>query len=332
VGEVREALREIYFKSGVLVDDPEVRSDQRWGKVQPDEERVAGSAPGTPLNELDKASRQRLAVHRSRRVGLADLYSTIEKKLEKVPPRNVMLRGVLEGIIYRLHPLVQGAASIQYAPGDDTIPVEDLAAPWGIVILEGGSFLDEFSKAFLLGWSAWHIYTDSVIRRTQSAEHPTEHLQIFFEEANKILSGIDYGDKDDGGGAQYTSEQYANMWRNGRKYGIWLHVVTQSPSLIPLGILSSCDNLIAYQLKNPRDRDLIVAAIARSEKGFVDENWRRFIARLPIGQAVARFGYSPEIADQEPVLFKPTMMMVKEPNDDEILAARAKVEGPMTHA
>ncbi len=95
-------------------------------------------------------------------------------------------------------------------------------------------------------------------------------------------------------------------------------MITQSPALIPPGILSSCDNLIATQLKNPKDRDLVVAAIARSEKGFVDESWRRFIARLPIGQSVARLGYSFEIAEQEPILLRPLMLKTPEPTDEEI--------------
>ena len=157
-----------------------------------------------------------------------------------------------------------------------------------------------------------------MVRRIQRAAAPNEYLQIFFEEANKILSGTDYGDSEDGGGAQYTAEQFANMWRDSRKYGVWLHVITQSPALIPPGILSSCDNLIATQLKNPKDRDLVVAAIARSEKGFVDENWRRFIARLPIGQSVARLGSSFEMSEQEPILFRPLMLEVPEPSDEEI--------------
>jgi len=41
-----------------------------------------------------------------------------------------------------------------------------------------------------------------------------------------------------------TAEQFANMWRDSRKYGIWLHLITQSPSLIPTGILSSCNHLL----------------------------------------------------------------------------------------
>lgn len=318
VGEVRDALRQIYIRAGVLVDDPDVRADPEWGRVQDKEGDIAGAEKGTPLADITPDGRQALAVRRSKKVGLSDLYDVVEDKFEATPPRDQMLRGVLEGILYRLHPLVQGAAATQYAPGDDTLALEDLARPWGVAILEGGSFLDEFSKAFLLGWSAWHIYTDSVVRRIKRASAPDEYLQIFFEEANKILSGSDYGSDDDGGGAQYTAEQFSNMWRDSRKYGVWLHVITQSPSLIPPGIMSSCNNLFAEQLKSPKDRDLITAAIARSEKGFVDENWRRFIARLPIAQAIARLGYSFDIADQEPVLFRPLMLDVPEPSDEEI--------------
>lgn len=318
VGELRDALRQVYLAAGVLVDDPEVRQDPEWGKVLDREREIA--RPGTPLGDLDPETRQRLAVERSKAVGLSDLYALIEQKLRDTPPRDTMLRGVLEGILYRMHPLVWGAAASQYAPGPDSLPLEDLARPWGICILEGGAFLDEFSKAFLLGWAAWHIYTDSVVRRIRRAAAPDEYLQIFFEEANKILSGVDYGGDEDGGGASYTAEQFANMWRDSRKYGVWLHVITQSPALIPPGILSSCDNLVACHLKNPKDRDLVVAAIARSEKGFVDETWRRFLARLAVGQAVCRLGYSPEMADLEPMLIRPLMLQVPEPTDEEIAA------------
>jgi hypothetical protein len=321
VGEVRDALRQVYVAAGVLIDDPEVRGDAEWGTVRASEEADAETGAGTRLGALNSDARQRLAVRRSRRVGLTDLYSVIEDKFEATPPRDQMLRGVLEGILYRLHPLVQGAAAAQYAPGADTLALEDLARPWGLAVLEGGSFLDEFSKAFLLGWSAWHIYTDAVVRRIRRAAAPDEYLQIFFEEANKILSGIDYGQDDDGGGAAYTAEQFANMWRDSRKYGVWLHPITQSPALIPPGILSSCANLVVEQLKNPKDRDLVTAAIARSEKGFTDEEWRRFLARLPVARSVARFGYSPELAEQEPVLFRPLMLQVPEPTDEEIAAA-----------
>ena len=81
------------------------------------------------------------------------------------------------------------------------------------------------------------------------------------------------------------------MWSDSRKYGIWLHLITQSPSLIPTGILSSCNNLLVGQVKNAKDRDMVIAALHRSEKGFSDEPWRRFLASLPIARSVAKLGY-----------------------------------------
>jgi len=110
------------------------------------------------------------------------------------------------------------------------------------------------------------------------------------------------------------------MWRDSRKYGIWLHLITQSPSLIPPGILSSCNNLLVSQVKNPRDRDLVIASMHRSEKGFVDEGWRRFLASLPIARAVAKFGYSFDRAELEPCYIQPLRLDVKEPSDEEISA------------
>jgi len=318
IGELREALRRVYLRAGVLVDDPDVRADPEWGRVRPEEGDLA--PPGTPLGDLPPPVRQALAVRRSRRVGLADLYREVEERLSRVPPRDATLRGVLEGILYRLHPLVQGAAAAQYAPGEDALDVAELVPRrGGITVLEGGAFLDEFSKAFLLGWAAWQIYTDAVLRRIRRAAPPDDYLQIFFEEANKILSGVDAGE-DDEGGAAYTAEQFAHMWRDSRKYGVWLHVISQTPSRIPPGILSSCNNLICGQLKNPRDRDLAVAAIARSEKGFVDEVWRRFLASLPIGRMVGRLGYARDRAQIEPFLFEPLPVAAAEPSDEEIEA------------
>ncbi|MBI3959730.1 MAG: ATP-binding protein [Chloroflexi bacterium] len=183
--------------------------------------------------------------------------------------------------------------------------------------LTAGTPLGDLTKAFLLGWAAWHLYTDAVILRMQRGSTRPAHIQIVFEEANKILAGLDNASSEDESG-QSTAEQFANMWRDSRKYGIWLHLITQSPSLIPPGILSSCNNIFVSQLKNPRDRDLAVAALHRSEKGFVDEAWRRFLASLPVARSVAKLGYSFDRAEVEPCYIQPLLLEAQEPTDGEI--------------
>jgi hypothetical protein len=314
--EMLDALRKLYLDFGVLVDDPLVRSHSRWGLVQPGiEANLVGGAPGSTIATLPIVERQKLAVYRSSKCGLEDLYKVIASKLKSVPARDTMLSGVLDGILFRMNPLVQGAASTQFAPGPDTIPVEDFSKPWGVTIIEGGMFLDEFGKAFLLGWTGWHLYMDMVSRRVHEVNTGEPLLQIFYEEANKIFVQ-DTGGED--GGGMSASQRFSDMFRDARKYKARLHVVTQAPSLIAQDIMSSCNNLVVGFIKQPKDKDLVLSALARSEKGFRDEEWRRFVDDIPIGMAIGRFPYTTRRELQRPMLFRPLMLDVPEPTDAQI--------------
>jgi len=325
IGELRDALRRVYLDAGVLVDDPAL--PPAWRRAREDEEEVLARAraerglpqerrAGLPLEELEPFERQALAAHRSRRVGLADLYAALEERLRAIPARDATLRGVVEGILYRLHPLVQGAAARQYAPGEDTVEIEEIAMPWGLAVIEGGADLDEFSKAFLLGWMGWRLWRDMVARR--QAGGALQPMQIFFEEANKIFNGPQAPAEEEGGGS-YVAEQFAVMWRDSAKYGCYLHVIAQSPSLLPRGILSSCSIVFIGQLKDPEDARAAMALLERSEAGFVDEPYRRLIRRLGVGQFLVRLAYG-EMSRLEPVLTRPLMVVLPEPTDEEILS------------
>jgi hypothetical protein len=314
IPEVRDALRTVYLNAGVLVDDPELRGDAEWGFVRADD---AAGSPGTPLEKLTPEERQRIAVKRSTRVGLADLYAAVERKFKDTPPRDTMLRGVLDGILFRLNPLVQGGAASMYAATPEACSIDEVGQGKDLVILEGGSFLDEVIKAFLLAWSGWIFCNDNMMKRVQSGKQGKPDLQIFLEECTKMLGGVEAGSTggdEDGGGKAYIGQLYGDFFRDSRKYGVWLHPIVQSPSLLPPGIASSCDNMAFNQLKNSKDRDLAVASIARSEKGLTDEHWRRYLGRVPVGEAVLRLGYSMDIAEQEPMRVRPLMLDVPEPS------------------
>jgi hypothetical protein len=323
--ELLEALRRIYVRAGVLVDDPEVRSDLQWGRVQIDESDLTGERAGTAISDLTPSERQSLAVFRSTRVSLIDLYKEVVGKLQIVPSRDTMLTGVLEGIIFRLNPLVQGAAAAQFAAGPGNIAIEELGKPWGIAIVEGGVFLDDFGKAFLLGWIGWHLYTDMVARRVHEVSTGEPLLQIFFEEANKIFTRDNaWGGEDDSGGIS-ASQRFSDMFRDARKYLARLHIITQAPHLIPDDIVSSCINLMIGFLKNPKDKDLALSGLARSEKGFHDEPWRRFLSDLPIGMIIGRLPYTSDRELQRPFLFRPLMLNVPEPTDEEIACRLGRI-------
>jgi hypothetical protein len=315
--ELLEALRTLYVEKGVLVDDPDVRKAEELNSISHAEAIAIGSKSGTKIQDLTPAQKQALAVHRSAFIGLSDLSEKVREKLKSVPQKDTMLQGVLEGIIFRLNPLVQGSAALQFAPGPDTIPVEDLSKPWGITIIEGGMFLDDFGKAFLLGWTGWHLYMDMVARRVHEVQTDEPLLQIFYEEANKIFVKSSGSGEDETGGVSAT-QRFSDMFRDARKYKSRLHVITQAPHLLADDIVSSCSNILIGFIKDAKDKDIVLSAMARSEKGFRDEEWRRFVDDIPIGMTIGRFPYTHNRAMQRPFLFRPLMLDVPEPTDSEI--------------
>ena len=315
-----DAVESVYLQNGVLVNDPKVQRDPHWGKVVDENESDLGSAPvGTMLHHLSLDQRQAIAVHRSRRVRLGDLYGEIEKRHDALHSRDQIGRGILEGIMERLKTLLRGATAAQFDAGEDTLDMADLATTdKPLLILEGGKFLDQFSKAWLLSWAGWLIYEDMVKRREKQLISGEADLFMVFEEANIIFTGLGGSAAENEHTGPTVSEQYEDMFRDSRKYGVRFGVITQSPSLIPAGVRSSCSSLVVGFLGEPKDKDVVLSALAKSEKGFVDEPWRRFLSDEGIGMQICRLPYSFEREEMRPFLFRPLMLNTMEPNDTEI--------------
>jgi hypothetical protein len=62
-----------------------------------------------------------------------------------------------------------------------------------------------------------------------------------------------------------------------------------------------------------------MAHIGRSEKGIVNTEYKRYLARIPKGLAIGKLGYSEDVAELEPMLVHPLMVPGSEPSDQEIL-------------
>ena len=312
-----DAIEQVYLQAGVLTDDPKVRADRHWGRVTNQAEAdAADTEPGMRLNALTPDQRQQIAIERSKNVGLRDLYQEIETRRDALPTRDQIGRGIYEGILQRLKSLIRGSAEPQFAPGHDAIDLADLGQS-GVLILEGGQFLDKFSKAWLLGWAGWLISQDMVKKRQKQLISGDAELLLIFEEANKILTGLAAEDPNNRGGGT-VAEQYEDLARDSRKYGIRLVFISQSPSSLPVGIRSSCSSLIAGFLSEPDDKDVILSALAKSEKGFRDEAWRRFLADEQIGMALGRLPYTFNRAEMRPFLFQPLILDAEEPGDEAV--------------
>ena len=358
LGYMRRAAEKMWREAGVLTFNRSVQDDPVWGYVQENEWAVLAAAAaesGAPvrqpqanfrLADLSAPELQALAVYRSQVTGIPQWIKILREMLEGVPTvetrhrdgkpytRTVMKGAMkqgsadyasLDGLLLRLEAFTMGQMAEMYGPGPDSLAVEALGLigpeRWGVAILEGGAEMDEYTKSVLMGLVAWHLYNDAVVRRRERINlgRDARLTQLYFEEANKILSGVDTGMADgQSRGTASTSALFQTMWRDGRKYGIYLHLMVQSPSELPAGIVSSCANLVIGKLSAAADRDVAQAALGWSEKGFTDEDYKRFISQMAVGYAILKLGYTADFTQTAPLLVRPLLVHLPEPSDDEI--------------
>ncbi len=91
-------------------------------------------------------------------------------------------------------------------------------------------------------------------------------------------------------------------------------------SEVASGISSSCNNVFIGQTKAIKDRDLVLAHLAKSEKGFTDEEYKRFVSRMPRAMAICKLGFGWETYEMEAMLARPIMLPAQEPTDAELRA------------
>jgi hypothetical protein len=180
--------------------------------------------------------------------------------------------------------------------------------------------MSQYAKVALLSLMSWHLYADAVARREEGLEG-THHapMMLLFEEGNKIIAGVDSGASD---GPRIQSSHKVriipSMFRDAGKYPIYLGIVVQSPSELPPGIISSCNNLAVGQLKDDEDVKVVMSGLARSPVGFVDTHYARFVNRMQRGQFILKLGLAWDVAQAESLLFKPLMVEAREPGAGEI--------------
>ncbi len=302
---------------------------KRLLSLSPAEAAALGLPEGIDTANLDSEAQQKLAIYRSKQIGVNDWLTLLREYYDEVTAnKDQASRTSLEGVLLRLDQFESMQA--QYGPGDDSVAVEDLGLlgpendRWGVTVIEGGSEMDEFAKSALLSLMAVIIYLDAVVRRRESLSGKYfPPLQIFFEEANKVLSGVGgsaASDSDKKGGSS-VAEIFQTMWRDGRKYFVFLHLMGQTASELPPGILASCANLFVFQTKDGKDRDVVLPHLGRSEKGIVNTEYKRYLARIPRTMAIAKLGYSMDVLDLEPALIQPLLVSIDEPSDEAIVAA-----------
>jgi hypothetical protein len=62
----------------------------------------------------------------------------------------------------------------------------------------------------------------------------------------------------------------------------------------------------------------MMAHLALSEKGFVDEHYKRYMSRMAVARSIVKLGHARGKRDVQPMLAEPLMVPAREPTDAEI--------------
>ncbi len=329
VGILQTTLRTLYIQYGVLLAEDEVLKRDEFATVSAVEADRLGLPVGLRVESLTADQVQRLAVFRSRKVSLKTWIDMIEAgKADKTVSERE--RQAIATLLFRLRQLTFGQARQMFgalADDEDAVAIEDLGMPKrpgerpGFVVIEGGDRLRPFPRALLLGLLAVIIYNSAKIRYAQAGGRAPFATDVFWEEAQKVLTGDDeQGGSSEGGSQTSTIETFTEMWRDGRRYRMYQHPLVQNLAQLPDGIVPSCNNGFFFRSKNEKDHKVILSYINRSPSGFVDQDYQRFLPRMTTGMCIAKIGGGSEqqIQDMEPVLMRPLRVPMLAPSDQEL--------------
>ncbi len=97
-------------------------------------------------------------------------------------------------------------------------------------------------------------------------------LFVFVEEAHKFIPAE---------GDTYSSRIIKKIAAEGRKFGVFLVVITQRPSKIHSDALSQCNSQIIMRITNPKDQDAVMASSERLGETLMED-----LPGLNTGEAV----------------------------------------------
>lgn len=150
--------------------------------------------------------------------------------------------------------------------GFEDVPMEELLKPMTLSVID------------LAGVDQWiaEFVVDKVLRETWSRatiEGLARPVFIVLEEAHNFVPGGPYGSQ-----CATTIKRLAS---EGRKFGIFLILITQRPYRIHQDTLSQCNSQIIMRLTNPQDQDAVRRASESISEGLLAD-----LPGLNVGEAV----------------------------------------------
>ncbi|TFG26072.1 MAG: ATP-binding protein [Promethearchaeota archaeon] len=132
--------------------------------------------------------------------------------------------------------------------GNNDIPIKDIIKPWSLTILDLSGLNDKS-----MNYIASKILNDAYNYILTEADFP---IFIFVEEAHRFIPPYP--------NSTFCSQIVNTIAAEGRKFGLFLVLITQRPSKIAPDSLSQCNSQIIMKITNPKDQNAILESSERA--------------------------------------------------------------------
>jgi len=148
---------------------------------------------------------------------------------------------------------------------DASTSIGQMLRPMHLSVVDLSGLDDEVSD-----YIAYRILSD-VYEKVSSGEFDYP-VFIFVEEAHRFIPAT---------GSTHSSRMIKKIAAEGRKFGVFLVVITQRPSKIHSDALSQCNSQIIMRITNPKDQEAVAASSERLGETLLDD-----LPGLNTGEAV----------------------------------------------
>jgi len=196
---------------------------------------------------------------------------------------------------------------------EDGMSIDELLGTDDIVVLESGK-LQSNTMAFIFGIIAASIYTYAKYCKGNFLADDQYETLLVVEEANKVLTGTSASDS--AGGVQGESI-FEEMLDQAAGLGIFVVVVTQTPSQMPLSVLANAGLHFSGKLTISDDIELMLSAQCK-EVRYQARDLKTFMPAMPTGQFIVSSKRNFDYKSAQPVHVAVSRLDADPPSDEEL--------------
>lgn len=265
---------------------------------------------------------------RSKHLTLMDLYNEVDNEIKDKGARKQAGFGDVEAynrVLARMGYFTNEDSRLygMFGNPEHPVPIEDLAAPGMITVLEAQGMKGP-QKSFLLGLVAAGIFQVARVLDENGKKRYTEveHM-IVFEEAHQVIKGAD---GDDAAAGVTEESTYEVMWNEARSAGLYMVALAQMPTHMPGSVLANTRVYITHQMGSDEDIDFLARRMLRDPK-IEHKDFSRFFEKVPLGWAAVQTRRIEKHYTAEPVLVKIEMIEAPRPSDDQLRRHMINIQG-----